>query len=371
MMSSGKGGFKGNGGRGKGDRGKGFSPFQQGGSSGLASSMQDAGVHEQSGHLFGFPGISQDAVQGNLQSLRTDSGKGRSHGRRRRRRVMNSGAAPSCCWGDGRHDRGARVGWLFVRNLPGNVRVDALKYVFANYGKVVKICVMNGRSAELKACAFIKYLFSCEAALAIQMLHGKYEMQPGHGPIAVKADAPGVFVENLPADIAEDMVDFMFSFYGQVQTVHITTEHSRSGRARAFVEYSSAAEAEMATQALYEGQQEQGTAEDLSGHSLSMLAATGPPASLHEVRAPNDVAAGMHGKPLPSSACGWSAQRMCRRGGTEAACVVCLTEPRSHAFIPCGHRCVCADCGSTVMDQASATCPLCRGTVADMLQIFC
>ncbi|CAK0888760.1 unnamed protein product [Prorocentrum cordatum] len=40
------------------------------------------------------------------------------------------------------------------RNLPGNVKEDALEYVFANYGKAL---------SRRAACAFIKYLFSCEA----------------------------------------------------------------------------------------------------------------------------------------------------------------------------------------------------------------
>lgn len=29
-------------------------------------------------------------------------------------------------------------------------------------------------------------------------------------------------------------------------------------------------------------------------------------------------------------------------------CVVCLTEPKNHACVPCGHLCVCARCGGNV-----------------------
>lgn len=243
-----------------------------------------------------------------------------------------------------------------------------MEYVFANYGKVKKICVMNGRSPDFKACAFIKYLFSCEAALAVQMLHGRYEMQPGHGPIAVKADAPGVFVENLPADIPEEMLDYVFSFYGQVLTVHITTGHSRSGRARAFVEYSSAAEAETATLALHEGQ-------DLPG-------AVGLGSE-----APQEPAAGLPTEPAaaaPAQAEAASdeavAKLLCgdeRRGAgrppngvNSESCVVCWASPKTHAFVPCGHRCVCADCGNAVVAQAHAACPLCRTVAEGVLQIF-
>ena len=138
-----------------------------------------------------------------------------------------------------------------MRNLPGDVREAALEYVFANYGKVAKIIVMNGRSGDARACAFVRYLFRCEAALAVQTLHEKYEMQSGQGPIRVQADAPGVFVDNLPAHIEEAMVDYLFSFYGTVRTVHIAVAgHPRGGRARAFVEFASAAEAADATKVL-------------------------------------------------------------------------------------------------------------------------
>ncbi|CAK0888759.1 unnamed protein product [Prorocentrum cordatum] len=52
-------------------------------------------------------------------------------------------------------------------------------------------------------------------------------------------------------------------------------------------------------------------------------------------------------------------------------CVVCLSSTKTHAFLPCGHRCVCAECGSAVADQASAACPICRILVDHVLQIFC
>merc|ERR550532_1516705 len=31
--------------------------------------------------------------------------------------------------------------------------------------------------------------------------------------------------------------------------------------------------------------------------------------------------------------------------GEEAVCVVCMSSKRSHAFLPCGHMCVCGPCG--------------------------
>ena len=46
-------------------------------------------------------------------------------------------------------------------------------------------------------------------------------------------------------------------------------------------------------------------------------------------------------------------------------CVVCLDEPSTHLFVPCGHQCVCFSCGS-VMDA----CPKCRATVTLLLRVY-
>ncbi len=37
-------------------------------------------------------------------------------------------------------------------------------------------------------------------------------------------------------------------------------------------------------------------------------------------------------------------------------CVVCMDEDRTHAYVPCGHFCVCGTCAAEVPD----TCPMCR-----------
>jgi len=53
----------------------------------------------------------------------------------------------------------------------------------------------------------------------------------------------------------------------------------------------------------------------------------------------------------------------------DSMCVVCLGTPASHAFIPCGHRCVCAECSEVVL-QATGDCPLCRQKATSSLHIF-
>jgi len=51
-------------------------------------------------------------------------------------------------------------------------------------------------------------------------------------------------------------------------------------------------------------------------------------------------------------------------------CVICLTEPRSTALMPCGHFCVCYECGASLrLAPARNRCPLCRREVRDIMHI--
>ena len=47
-------------------------------------------------------------------------------------------------------------------------------------------------------------------------------------------------------------------------------------------------------------------------------------------------------------------------------CVICIDSERTHAFVPCGHRCVCDLCSRVV----PATCPLCRKPVKSRMRIY-
>jgi len=55
-------------------------------------------------------------------------------------------------------------------------------------------------------------------------------------------------------------------------------------------------------------------------------------------------------------------------------CVICIDRVASHAFLPCGHRCICKKC-STDMKQknlwgAGKKCPLCKRAAKSIKQIF-
>lgn len=49
-------------------------------------------------------------------------------------------------------------------------------------------------------------------------------------------------------------------------------------------------------------------------------------------------------------------------------CVVCMDNPRTMTFVPCGHYCVCAACAKTL--EAKKVCPMCRATAQMIMQTF-
>jgi hypothetical protein len=58
-------------------------------------------------------------------------------------------------------------------------------------------------------------------------------------------------------------------------------------------------------------------------------------------------------------------------------CVVCLTNQKTMAYVPCGHLCVCAGCARSAAavffgsaQLATARCPICRGHVEQAVRIF-
>ena len=69
---------------------------------------------------------------------------------------------------------------LFVGNLPEDVSVEKLAFVFSHYGRVQSVRIMTNTSTYDNACAFVEMGTSTEADLAIQTLHGKYEPDFGY-----------------------------------------------------------------------------------------------------------------------------------------------------------------------------------------------
>jgi hypothetical protein len=53
---------------------------------------------------------------------------------------------------------------------------------------------------------------------------------------------------------------------------------------------------------------------------------------------------------------------------TALMCVICMSEEKSIACVPCGHKCLCEGCGNH--DIAGDTCPMCRETIGMFMRVF-
>eukprot|EP01147_Barroeca_monosierra_P010865 gene10865-2940_t len=54
----------------------------------------------------------------------------------------------------------------------------------------------------------------------------------------------------------------------------------------------------------------------------------------------------------------------------ENLCVICLSDPKSMLCYPCGHLCMCMTCAAEFQKQTTLRCPVCRGTVNNIIRIF-
>ena len=53
---------------------------------------------------------------------------------------------------------------------------------------------------------------------------------------------------------------------------------------------------------------------------------------------------------------------------TELMCVICLSDERSVACVPCGHKCLCEGCGTHAV--AKYKCPMCREPIMMFMRVF-
>ncbi|KAL8105190.1 putative E3 ubiquitin-protein ligase LUL4 [Apium graveolens] len=49
-------------------------------------------------------------------------------------------------------------------------------------------------------------------------------------------------------------------------------------------------------------------------------------------------------------------------------CVICMTEPRNTAVLPCRHMCLCTECAKTLRLQSNK-CPICRQSIEELMEI--
>ncbi|GKC50189.1 probable E3 ubiquitin-protein ligase LUL4 [Tanacetum coccineum] len=54
--------------------------------------------------------------------------------------------------------------------------------------------------------------------------------------------------------------------------------------------------------------------------------------------------------------------------GSGEECVICLTEPKNTAVLPCRHMCLCSECAKALRDQTNK-CPICRQPIEELMEI--
>lgn len=96
---------------------------------------------------------------------------------------------------------------LFVGNLHAEIPRERLSQVFGEWGRVVNVHVMTGKSKFGSACAFVEMATPAEAEIALKALHQKYEPRIGSmtAPVTVtyfQSQSSGKAAQTLAAQAA-------------------------------------------------------------------------------------------------------------------------------------------------------------------------
>lgn len=51
---------------------------------------------------------------------------------------------------------------------------------------------------------------------------------------------------------------------------------------------------------------------------------------------------------------------------SEKECLVCLCENKDTLIMPCGHFCICSECGRSLVKHKQL-CPICRGNIGSLI----
>jgi hypothetical protein len=56
-----------------------------------------------------------------------------------------------------------------------------------------------------------------------------------------------------------------------------------------------------------------------------------------------------------------------KQDAEEKECTVCLSTDSNAIIMPCGHMCVCLDCGKQLQKSSQNLCPVCRGAIQTLV----
>ena len=51
-------------------------------------------------------------------------------------------------------------------------------------------------------------------------------------------------------------------------------------------------------------------------------------------------------------------------------CSICMSQPKTHAVLPCLHKCMCAECAARVCAVPHAQCPICKGASSGVGRVW-
>ena len=62
-----------------------------------------------------------------------------------------------------------------------------------------------------------------------------------------------------------------------------------------------------------------------------------------------------------------SFQKKAAEDDADKECTICLSEQSNAIVMPCGHMCVCMDCGNSLKTSKHNLCPVCRGAIQSLI----
>lgn len=131
---------------------------------------------------------------------------------------------------------------LFVGQVPKTMDETDLFPVFSKFGPMENITIIRDRTTgQHRGCAFVTYLKGESADVCQNELHDKIILNGGKKPVQVKPAGKKedykVFVGMLPNTVTEDMVEEIFSRFGEVTSVFIIRSTDGIRKDCAFVKY--------------------------------------------------------------------------------------------------------------------------------------
>jgi len=145
---------------------------------------------------------------------------------------------------------------LYVKGLPLGTPDFLLRAVFAQFGTVVRLKVLEPRAGEAMDCAALVQMSSVEASqAAVQALHGRVlaaPLPPMRVRFAGKDQQPGsnLYVAGLPLNVHEQQLRTTFARCGTVSRLKLLVQPGRL-ETHALVQMASADEAKAAIAALH------------------------------------------------------------------------------------------------------------------------